>query len=111
MPKTSGKIHMYDMVKIDTIFFEMVGGGGALKDPPPQIVSCLKKAGSDRVNKQRDWQASGREMGGGTLWIGNDNSLRLTLVTDFTSCRVCSLLSCCCVAAPQFSFPACHGYF
>ena len=28
MPKTPGKMHMYDMVKIDTIVFEIVGGGG-----------------------------------------------------------------------------------
>ena len=28
MPKTPGKIHMYDMVKIDTMVFEIVGGGG-----------------------------------------------------------------------------------
>ena len=28
MPKTPGKIHIYDMVKIDTIVFEIVGGGG-----------------------------------------------------------------------------------
>ena len=28
MPKTPGKIHMYDMVKIDTIVFEIIGGGG-----------------------------------------------------------------------------------
>ena len=28
MPKTPGKIHMYDMVTIDTIVFEIVGGGG-----------------------------------------------------------------------------------
>ena len=28
MPKTPGKIHMYDMVKIDRIVFEIVGGGG-----------------------------------------------------------------------------------
>ena len=34
MPKTPGKIHMYDMVKIDTIVFEIVGGG-LLKPPPP----------------------------------------------------------------------------
>ena len=34
MPKTPGKIHMYDMVKIDTIVFEIVGGG-AFKAPPP----------------------------------------------------------------------------
>ena len=30
MPKTPGKMHMYDMVKIDTIVFEIVGGGGLL---------------------------------------------------------------------------------
>ena len=34
MPKTPGKIHMYDMVKIDMIVFEIVGGG-LLKPPPP----------------------------------------------------------------------------
>ena len=28
MPKTPGQIYMYDMVKIDTIVFEIVGGGG-----------------------------------------------------------------------------------
>ena len=28
MSKTSGKMHMYEMVKIDTIVFEIVGGGG-----------------------------------------------------------------------------------
>ena len=28
MPETPGKMHMYDMVKIDTIVFEIVGGGG-----------------------------------------------------------------------------------
>ena len=33
MPKTPGKIHMYDMVKIDTIVFEIVGGG--FSSPPP----------------------------------------------------------------------------
>ena len=36
MPKTPGKMHMYDMVKIDTIVFEIIGGGGgAFKAPPP----------------------------------------------------------------------------
>ena len=35
MSKTPGKTHMYDMVKIDTIVFEIVGGGGAFKAPPP----------------------------------------------------------------------------
>ena len=34
MPKTLGKIHMYDMVKIDTIVFEIVEGGGAFNPPP-----------------------------------------------------------------------------
>ena len=28
MPETPGQIHMYDMMKIDTIVFEIVGGGG-----------------------------------------------------------------------------------
>ena len=36
MPKTPGKMHMHDMVKINTIVFEIVGGGGgAFKAPPP----------------------------------------------------------------------------
>ena len=36
MPKTPGKIHMYDMVMIDKTVFEIVGGGGwAFKAPPP----------------------------------------------------------------------------
>ena len=42
MPKTPGKIPMYDMVNIDIIVFEIVGGGafkvtisGLLKPPPP----------------------------------------------------------------------------
>ena len=34
MPKTPGKMHMYDMVKIDIIVFE-IAGGGLLKPPPP----------------------------------------------------------------------------
>ena len=33
MPKTPGKMHMYDIVKIDTLVFEIVGG--AFKAPPP----------------------------------------------------------------------------
>ena len=33
MPKTPSKMHMYDMVKIDTIVFEIVGV--LLKSPPP----------------------------------------------------------------------------
>ena len=40
MPKTPGKMHKYDMVKIDTIVFEIVGGprggGGFI------VVGCLK---------------------------------------------------------------------
>ena len=40
MPETPGTMHMYDMVKIDTIVFEIVGVG--LLKPPPRIVSCLK---------------------------------------------------------------------
>ena len=39
MPKTPGKMHMYDMVKIDTIVFEIVGGSFKA---PTRIVSCLK---------------------------------------------------------------------
>ena len=35
MPKTPAKMHMYDMVKIDTIVFEIVGGGGDFKASPP----------------------------------------------------------------------------
>ena len=35
MSKIPGKMHMYDMVKIDTIVFEIVGGGVAFKAPPP----------------------------------------------------------------------------
>ena len=51
MPQTPNKMHMFDMVKIDTTVFEIVRGGGAfkemtfkvlLKPPPPRIVSCLK---------------------------------------------------------------------
>ena len=42
MPKTPGEMHMYDMVKIDTIVFEIVGGAFKAPPPPPRIVSCLK---------------------------------------------------------------------
>ena len=42
MPRTPSKMHIYDMVKIDTIVFEIVGGGGG-------VVNCLKYSGSDRV--------------------------------------------------------------
>ena len=34
MPKTPGKMHMYNMVKIDTMVFEIVGEG-SFKAPPP----------------------------------------------------------------------------
>ena len=34
MRETPSKMHMYDMVKIDTILFEIVGGR-AIKAPPP----------------------------------------------------------------------------
>ena len=37
MPKTPGKMHMYDMVKIDAIVFEIVGGGGAFNPPPGSL--------------------------------------------------------------------------
>ena len=49
MPRSPSKMHMYDMVKIDTIVYEIVEG--LLKSPPapPGIVSCLKHPGSDRV--------------------------------------------------------------
>ena len=30
MPKTPSKMHMYDMMKIDTIVFEIVEGGGGV---------------------------------------------------------------------------------
>ena len=35
MLKTPGKMQMYVMVKIDTIVFEIVGGGEAFKAPSP----------------------------------------------------------------------------
>ena len=34
MPKTPCKMHIYNVVKIDTIVFEIVGGG-AFKETPP----------------------------------------------------------------------------
>ena len=52
MPKTPSKMRMYDMVKIDTTVFEIMGGGACLLKPPPQIVNyCLKHPGLVRVNK------------------------------------------------------------
>ena len=44
----NAQLHMYDMVQIDAIVFEIVGGRGAFKaPPPPRIVSGLKYPGSD----------------------------------------------------------------
>ena len=40
MHETPGKMHMYDMVKIDKIVFEIVDRFNS--PPPPRIVSCLK---------------------------------------------------------------------
>ena len=39
MPKTPTKMHMYDMVKIETIVFEIVGGGAfkAIHPPPGSL--------------------------------------------------------------------------
>ena len=44
--QTPGQIHMHDMVTIDTIVFEIVGGGGG-------IVNFLKYPGSDRVKTDK----------------------------------------------------------
>ena len=35
MPKSPSKVRMYNMVKIDTIVFEIVGGGAFKAAPPP----------------------------------------------------------------------------
>ena len=35
MLKTPGKMQMYDMVKINTIVSDIVGGGVLLNPPPP----------------------------------------------------------------------------
>ena len=47
MCQTPGQMHMHDMVTIDTIVFEIVGGGEAFK--APRIANFLKYPGSDRV--------------------------------------------------------------
>ena len=59
MGQTPGQMHMHDMVTIiDTIVFEIVGGGGLLKlPPPPRIVNFLKYPVSDRV-KTDTWNTS-----------------------------------------------------
>ena len=55
MLKTPSKMHMYDMVKIDIVVFEIVGEGEAYKAlPPPPIVSCLKYPGSDNNNNNNN---------------------------------------------------------
>ena len=49
MPETPGEMHMYDMVKIDTTVFEIMGGG-LLKPPPPgsdRVKSCILKPSQD----------------------------------------------------------------
>ena len=47
MRETPSKMHMHDMGKIDTIVFEIVGGGGGnLKTPHP---------GSLTVSNTPDW--------------------------------------------------------
>ena len=53
MRKTPGKMHMHDMVTIDTILFgdPRGGEGGAFKPPPPRIVNFLKYPGSDKVKE------------------------------------------------------------
>ena len=50
MPKTPRKMHIYDIVKIDTMIFEIVWGGVFKAPPPLRIVSYLKYTGSDRDN-------------------------------------------------------------
>ena len=49
MHKTPGEMHMYDMVKIDTIVFEIVGGG---KPPPPG--SLAVRNSPDRIGLRGD---------------------------------------------------------
>ena len=50
MPETLGEMHMYDVVKIDTIVFKIVGGRVPLKPPPPQDFQQSEISGSNRVN-------------------------------------------------------------
>ena len=51
MPKTPSKMHMYDMVKIDIIVFEIVGGGldWMFNGTPTQCVGGWSYPGSDGV--------------------------------------------------------------
>ena len=47
MVRTHSKMHMHDMIKINIIVFEIVGGGDF---KTPLIVNCLKYPRLDRVN-------------------------------------------------------------
>ena len=50
MRQTPSKMSMTDVVTIDTIVFEIVGGVALIKAPPPsRIVNFFKYRGSDRV--------------------------------------------------------------
>ena len=43
MRETPSEMHMHDMVTIDTVDYEIVGGReGLLKSPPPRIVNLLE---------------------------------------------------------------------
>ena len=50
MRQTPWQMHMYDIVTIDTIVFEIVRGEAfKAPPPPPRIANFLKYPGSDRV--------------------------------------------------------------
>ena len=55
MRKTPSKMHMHDMVTIDRIVFEIVGGWEAFEHPtqtpppPPRVINFLKCPGSDKL--------------------------------------------------------------
>ena len=57
MRQRPGQMHMHDMVTIDTIVFEIVGGGLLKPPPPPRFVNFLKYPGSDRL-KTDTWYTS-----------------------------------------------------
>ena len=50
MCKTSGAMHMPDMVKIDAVVFESIRGGGGLSGSPSSYFKRLKYSGSYGVN-------------------------------------------------------------
>ena len=52
MPKTPGKMHMYDTVKIDIIVFKIISG--AFKAPPPPPGSLAVRNCPDRIGLRRD---------------------------------------------------------